>query len=160
MVKLPQVYIALEGERYGHVVTVRMPEVLTSLLDELLPTLRPHGFKSESDLIRSAILEFLDKYKDLSDNPNSITLLTSANYLNQKRQEQAILEKSITETALTRIREFLNLGMTEAADKVYLQTMASTYEVADPDIRELLQRKIKIAAASMMPVLPEVLDGN
>ena len=160
MVRIPSVYIAQEGERYGHIVAVRMPEVLTGLLDELLPTLRPHGFRSESDLIRSAILEFLDKYKDLTDNPNNISLLTTANYLNQKRQEKAILEKSIVEAALSSIREYLNLGMKEAADKVYLKAMASTYEIVDSDIRELLQKKIQIAVSSMMPVLPEIIDGN
>jgi len=107
-----QPYIPPTGEKFTHVYTFRAPDSIADSIAELLSIIRPLGFKSEGDICRLALAEFVEKYKDVDYRKN----VTSAiSYISRIIQEEEELEAYLTKAAISQIRKYLDLGMKEAA---------------------------------------------
>ena len=150
-------YIPPTGEKLTHTYTFRVPDSLADSIAELLSIIRTLGFKSDGDICRLALSEFVEKYQDEASITNRAKLVSSTTVLSRMAQEEETLEATFTKAAGSQIRKYLDMGMKEAA----LREKNKIYKIIDGLPNEDFKTYLKLKISGMiqgLDLLDEVKD--
>ena len=150
-------YVTPSGEKLTHTYTFRVPDSLADSVAELLSAIAPLGFKSDGDVCRLALAEFIEKYKDQASNTNRAKLLSSVSVISRMAQEEESLEATLTKAGVSQIRKYIDMGMREAA----LEEKKKVYTIIERLSNENFKTYLKLKISGMiqgLDLLDEVKD--
>jgi Arc/MetJ-type ribon-helix-helix transcriptional regulator len=130
------------GRKQSAFVGLRLDEALVDGIAELLPALRPLGYKSESDLIRTAIFEFIQSYAHLAENPDRLSRLALVTHAYRQRIQALDLEQLFITATVQHITTLVQDDLWEEAGEVLREAELHLSQLPDKRLVKSLGRKL------------------